>query len=145
MGRMVLPALLLPLLGGVLIGVSALLLLWLCGRVAGVSGIVGGLLGASRGDRVWRLAFVGGLVLGGVVLRMLAPTSVPTGLPHAWPVVVLAGVLVGFGAARANGCTSGHGVCGLGRRSPRSLVAVLTFMATGIITALLRPWLGGGS
>lgn len=133
-----------PLLGGVLIGTSALLLLWLSGRVAGVSGIIGGLLGAPRGDRTWRLAFLVGLWLGGLTLLVLAPSSLPRTLPDAWPVVVLAGFLVGFGAGRANGCTSGHGVCGLGRRSLRSLVAVLTFMTTGALTAqLLRPLLGG--
>ena len=133
-----------PLLGGVLIGTSALLLLWLSGRVAGVSGIIGGLLGAPRGDRTWRLAFLVGLWLGGLTLLVLAPSSLPRTLPDAWPVVVLAGLLVGFGAGRAHGCTSGHGVCGLGRRSLRSLVAVLTFMTTGALTAqLLRPLLGG--
>lgn len=132
-----------PLLGGVLIGTSALLLLWLGGRLAGISGILGGLFGAARGDRTWRLAFVVGLWLGGLTLLLLAPAAIPRTLPDAWPVIVLAGLLVGFGAGRANGCTSGHGVCGLGRRSPRSLVAVLTFMTTGVLTAqLLRPLLG---
>ncbi len=135
-----------PLLGGVLIGTSASLLLWLYGRIAGVSGIVGGLFGAARGDRAWRLAFLGGLWLGGLVLMAFHPSALPTTVPARWPVIVIAGVLVGLGSGRANGCTSGHGVCGLGRRSRRSLVAVATFMATGALTAqLLRPLLGGGS
>ncbi len=138
------PSILSSLLGGALIGTSALLLLWLYGRVAGVSGIVGGLLGASRGDRAWRAAFLGGLLLGGLVLRVFAPATLPTTLPDRWCVLVLAGALVGLGASRANGCTSGHGVCGLGRRSLRSLVAVATFLTTGALTAqLLRPLLGG--
>lgn len=133
-----------PLLGGALIGTSALLLLWLYGRIAGVSGIVGGLLAAPRGDRAWRVAFLGGLLLGGLVLRSFAPATLPTTLPDRWSVLVIAGALVGFGAGRANGCTSGHGVCGLGRRSLRSLVAVATFLTTGALTAqLLRPMLGG--
>jgi uncharacterized membrane protein YedE/YeeE len=138
------PSTLLPLLGGVLIGTSASLLLWLYGRIAGVSGIVSGLLGAPRGDRAWRVAFLGGLWLGGLVLLAFAPSALPGTVPDRWPALVIAGALVGFGSGRANGCTSGHGVCGLGRRSRRSLVAVATFMATGALTTnLLRPLFGG--
>lgn len=132
------------LLGGVLIGISALLLLMFSGRIAGVSGIAGGLLTAPAGDRHWRLAFVGGLVLGGLIVRGLDPAAVPDSLAAGWPLVLLAGLLVGFGARGANGCTSGHGVCGLGRRSRRSLAAVLVFMTTGVIAAqFVRPLLGG--
>jgi len=134
------------LLGGVLIGTSALLLLWLSGRIAGVSGIVGGLTTTPRSDRAWRLAFLVGLVLGGMALLLVAPSSLPGHLPAPWPVIVLGGFLVGFGARGANGCTSGHGVCGLGRRSPRSLAAVIVFMTTGVLAALfLRPLLIGGA
>jgi uncharacterized protein len=134
------------LLGGLLIGASALLLLLFSGRIAGVSGIAGGLLTAPRGDRAWRLAFVGGLVLGGLALRGLAPTALPTTLSAGWLQIAIAGVLVGAGARAANGCTSGHGVCGLGRRSRRSLVAVLIFMATGMFAAqVLRPLILGGA
>ncbi|MBL9107243.1 MAG: YeeE/YedE family protein [Myxococcales bacterium] len=134
------------LLGGVLIGTSALLLLWLGGRIAGVSGIVGGLLTAPPSDRAWRALFLVGLVLGGAALRLLDPAALPQALPAPLPVVVLAGVLVGWGSRAANGCTSGHGVCGLGRRSPRSLVAVVVFMTTGVLTAnLVRPLLLGGA
>lgn len=135
-----------PLFGGALIGTSALLLLALSGRIAGVSGIVGGLLGSPKEDRGWRLAFLGGLWLGGAILLALAPQVIARGVPGGWPAAALAGLLVGLGTRGANGCTSGHGVCGLGRRSRRSLAAVATFMATGIVTALwLRPLLGGAS
>lgn len=138
--------LLASLLGGVLIGTSALLLLWLSGRIAGVSGIVGGLMTAPQNDRAWRLAFLVGLALGGAALALVAPATLPDRLPASLPVIVLGGFLVGFGARGGNGCTSGHGVCGLGRRSPRSLAAVLVFMTTGIVAALfLRPLLIGGA
>jgi uncharacterized membrane protein YedE/YeeE len=131
-------------LGGVLIGASALLLMWLSGRIAGVSGIAGGLVTAPPGDRSWRLAFVVGLLLGGLALLRLEPTALPQALPAGLPLVALGGFLVGFGARGGNGCTSGHGVCGLGRRSRRSLVAVLVFMTTGMFAAqVLRPLLGG--
>ena len=137
-------SLLASLLGGVLIGASALLLMALSGRIAGVSGITGGLLTASRGDRSWRLAFLVGLLLGGLLLLRVEPAALPQALPAALPLVVLGGFLVGFGARGANGCTSGHGVCGLGRRSRRSLAAVLVFMTTGMFAAqVLRPLLGG--
>lgn len=143
---MLVSPLLSPLLGGVLIGSSALLLLGLSGRIAGVSGIVGGLVRAPAGDRGWRIAFLGGLLLGGLLLLRFAPSTLPPGLPAPWPLVVVAGLLVGYGAGAGNGCTSGHGVCGLGRRSPRSLAAVLVFMTTGALAAqLLRPLLLGGA
>lgn len=132
------------LFGGVLIGASALLLMWLSGRIAGVSGIAGGLMTAPRGDRSWRLAFVGGLLLGGLVLAAASSSALPQALPASLPLVILGGFLVGFGARGGNGCTSGHGVCGLGRRSRRSLAAVLVFMATGMFAAqVVRPLLGG--
>lgn len=132
-------------LGGLAIGGSALVLLAVSGRIAGVSGIVGGLLGAGPGDRGWRLAFVFGLVLGGGLLLALDPAALP-GVAGPWPLVAAAGLLVGYGARAANGCTSGHGVCGLGRRSRRSLVAVLIFMATGVFAAqVVRPLLGVAS
>ena len=135
-----------PLAGGVLIGTSALLLLWLSGRIAGVSGIVGGLITAPARDRGWRLAFLAGLGLGGAALLLFDPSALPRSLPAPWPVVALGGFLVGYGARAANGCTSGHGVCGLGRRSPRSLAAVLVFMTTGALAAqVVRPLLLGGA
>ncbi len=137
--------LLLPVLGGLLIGVSALVLLAVSGRIAGVSGIVGGLLGAPAGDRDWRLGFLGGLGLGGLLLLWQDPMALP-GVSAPWPLVVAAGFLVGYGARAGNGCTSGHGVCGLGRRSRRSLAAVVVFMVAGIVAAqLLRPLMGVAS
>ena len=129
--------------GGLLIGASALLVLAVNGRIAGVSGVVGGLMQAPpAGDRVWRIGFLVGIFVGGLLLLIAAPQTLP-GVSAPWPWVILGGLLVGFGARQGNGCTSGHGVCGLGRRSRRSLVAVLVFMSAGVLAAqLLRPLLG---
>ena len=138
------PSILFALLGGLLIGLAALLLLAGAGRIAGVSGIVGGALTRPAGDLAWRLAFVLGLVGGGAVLRVLSPETLPKSLPNANLTIVLAGLLVGFGARLGGGCTSGHGVCGLGRRSPRSLAAVLTFMTTAFVTVYLARHVLGG-
>lgn len=134
----------LSLAGGAVIGLAATFLLYFNGRVAGVSGIAGGLVGGA-GDRPWRLAFVGGLLLGGLLLRFAWPEQAFFGsLPARSPVLlVAAGLLVGFGTRLANGCTSGHGVCGLSRGSVRSLAATLTFMATGAGTVLAARLLGG--
>lgn len=129
------------LLGGVLIGLSASLLLLLNGRVAGISGIVNGLTRRpGTADWTWRAAFLAGLMgAGGVAMRMLGQQAAS---PAPVAVLLLAGVLVGLGTSLGNGCTSGHGVCGLARRSPRSLASVLVFMALGMATAtLLRPLL----
>lgn len=131
------PSFLSPLLGGLVLGAAALLLLGLCGRVAGISGITGGLLPGRPGDRLWRLAFLAGLWTGGLLLLRWLPAAIPEALRTDRTTLVLAGLLVGLGAGLGNGCTSGHGVCGLGLRSPRSLVAVLVFMAVAIATAHL--------
>lgn len=122
------------LAGGVLIGLAATLLLWLNGRIAGISGIVGGVLLPQRGEVAWRLAFLLGLVAAGAAWLWWVPGAYAPrqGFPSA--LLVAAGLLVGFGTRMGNGCTSGHGVCGLGRLSPRSLAAVLAFMATAIAT-----------
>lgn len=122
-------------LGGTLIGAAAALMLIGQGRVAGISGIVGGLLPPTAADRDWRLAFVIGLVAAGIVGALVAPDAIG-GSVRSTPVVVIAGLLVGFGTRLGSGCTSGHGVCGLARFSPRSLVAVATFMLTGALTAI---------
>lgn len=120
--------------GGLLIGLASALLLALNGRIAGVSGIVGGVMFPSHGDRPWRVAFVGGLLAGGLALRLGAPAVFGArGASPGVAALALAGVLVGAGAWLGNGCTSGHGVCGLSRRSPRSLASVLTFMATAML------------
>ena len=127
----------LALAGGVLIGLSATLLLWLDGRVAGVSGIFNGVLFPAPGDVSWRLAFLAGLVVAaGLYMALVPGAPVPRGdFPRVG--LVVAGVLVGFGTRMGNGCTSGHGVCGLGRLSTRSLVAVVTFLATAIATTFV--------
>ncbi|HVO93607.1 MAG TPA: YeeE/YedE family protein [Terriglobales bacterium] len=123
--------------GGVLIGAAAVLLLWLNGRIAGISGILGGLVSInSIVERSWRAAFVAGLVLGaaGYSLAVHAPQLQ---LVSSVPILVLAGLLVGFGTRLGSGCTSGHGVCGLARRSPRSLTATVTFIGFGVLTVYL--------
>jgi uncharacterized membrane protein YedE/YeeE len=123
------------LIGGAMIGLAASLLLLGDGRIAGISGIVGGLLGHAAGDTGWRVLFVAGLALGGLSLRVIAPALVRMDLDRSVEALVASGLLVGFGTALGNGCTSGHGVCGLSRGSSRSLVATLTFMATGLLMA----------
>lgn len=133
-----------PLLGGALIGLAASLLLVWNGRVAGISGIVGGLLRPAPGEVAWRVAFLGGLFAGGVVLSVVDPMALEVRVPAPLGVIVLAGLLVGYGTRLGNGCTSGHGVCGVSRLSPRSLVATATFMLTGALTVyLVHPGLGG--
>lgn len=120
--------------GGGLIGAASSLLFLTHGRVAGISGIIGSLLPPVARDLDWRIAFIVGLVAAGVVLAIAAPSAV--GASVRSPVlVVVAGLLVGYGTRWGSGCTSGHGVCGLSRLSPRSLVAVVTFMLTGAISA----------
>lgn len=134
------------LAGGLLIGAAAVLLLWLNGRIAGVAGIFNGALAARAGDTAWRVAFIVGLLAGGAAWWHLTPQAfVPrSGFPLPW--LLAGGFLVGFGTRLGSGCTSGHGVCGLGRRSLRSLVATVTFVATGVAsTFLMRHVLGVGT
>ena len=130
------------LAGGLLIGLAAALFVLLNGRIAGISGIVGGLLKPARGDVSWRVAFLVGL-LGAPVVYGLS-TSVPQPqIDAGWAALVMAGLLVGVGTRYGSGCTSGHGVCGLSRLSPRSLVATVTFMAAGFATVfVIRHMLG---
>jgi uncharacterized membrane protein YedE/YeeE len=132
------------LLGGILIGLAATLLLLGSGRVAGVSGILGGLLLPTDSDRRWRALFIAGLFVAGAIAAWLAPESIGDS-PRSLPTLAIAGLLVGVGTRIGNGCTSGHGVCGLSRLSPRSLAATLTFIAIGMITAYLVSRFGGGS
>ena len=132
------------LAGGVLIGLSATLLLWLNGRVAGVSGLLNGVLFPKHGDVAWRLAFFVGLIaMGGLYMALVPGAPVPR-TDFSRIGLLVAGVLVGFGTRMGNGCTSGHGVCGLGRLSLRSLVATATFMATAIATTFLTRHVWGG-
>lgn len=135
-----------PLAGGTLIGISAALYLLFNGRIAGISGLLAAASGLARGAaRPLGLLFIGGL-LGGAWLAahwVRAPQPV---LSAAWPLLVVAGLLVGFGTRLGSGCTSGHGICGLARLSPRSLVATAVFMAVAVLTVtVLRHVLGGGS
>ena len=135
---------LLAAIGGVLIGISAVLLMTLSGRIAGISGIIGGLLPpAPAPDRSWRLAFILGLIGAPALLRALtgdAHIGPPTG---GIPTLVAAGLLVGIGTALGGGCTSGHGICGISRLSLRSILAVLVFMGTAIVTVFVSRHLLG--
>jgi uncharacterized membrane protein YedE/YeeE len=130
------------LLGGALIGLAAVLLMGATGRIAGVSGIAARLFPPYE-DREFagRLAFVAGLVAAPVLVRLVTGSLPPQMIAAGTPVLIVAGLLTGFGAVWGSGCTSGHGVCGLSRLSVRSLVATLTFMATGVATVfLMRHW-----
>lgn len=124
------------LAGGVLIGTAAAMLVLLNGRIAGISGIVGGLLMPRRGEIAWRLAFVAGLFAAPLVM-LLAGQSVTPRIDAGFGLLVAAGLLVGVGTSYGSGCTSGHGVCGLSRLSPRSLAATATFTLAGIATVFL--------
>lgn len=120
--------------GGVLIGLSACLLLLFNGQTAGISGILNGCFFAEKSDKLWRWLFLLGLVTGGLLFNLIAPDfNTPRQNYPLW-LLIVGGFLVGFGARLANGCISGHGVCGLSNLSLRSLVATVTFMLTGIIT-----------
>lgn len=128
------------MLGGAMIGVAAVLFLRLNGRIAGVSGLFGDIfLDRGRGNSAWRIAFIVGLVLGCLIVRAIHPASAQVNLQTGWPGMIGAGLLVGFGTRMACGCTSGHGICGIARLSPRSLVATAVFMLVAILTvAVLR-------
>src|SRR5258706_15993020 len=128
------------LLGGALIGVAATLLLILNGRVLGIPGIVAGL--PSR-DAAWRALFVGGMILGAALLVRLVPQAMDVSLHMPTPVLIGGGLLVGFGTRLANGCTSGHGVCGIARLSKRSIIATIVFVCSGALTVFVVRHLGG--
>jgi uncharacterized membrane protein YedE/YeeE len=138
--------LVLALTGGVMIGAASLMLYAGSGRIAGISGILYGSVWERLTERRWRLAFLLCLIGGGWLAHWTGAASLPTEsfAPSSNLLLVASGLLVGFGTRIGNGCTSGHGVCGLARRSPRSLASVLLFMAVGVLTAtLLRPLLMG--
>lgn len=133
------------LLGGALVGLSASLFLLTHGKVAGISGLYGGIFRRAMPDRPLRIAFVVGLVVSGVIVRLVWPAAFESRWTAALPLAIVAGLFVGFGTQLGNGCTSGHGVCGISRLSVRSLVATGTFIAAGIVTTLLsRHVFGGG-
>ena len=133
---------LVSLFGGLLIGVSAWLMLAGLGRVTGISGIAATALTAPK-ESLWRYAFLVGLIGGGLLFVRLFDTASAGVASTPW--LMIAGLLVGFGTVLGGGCTSGHGVCGLGRRSPRSLIATLTFMAAGMATVAVIRALNGGA
>jgi uncharacterized membrane protein YedE/YeeE len=131
------------LLGGLLIGAAAWLLLFLNGRIAGISGILGGLVSWRRGDAAWQALFLIGLVLGALAYRLLDSAAAQITVTNSWPLLIAGGLIVGFGTRLGNGCTSGHGVCGLARLSGRSLAATLCFMVSGGVTVyVIRHVLG---
>ena len=136
-------AYLIPLAGGAMIGLAAAILWLASGRVAGVSGIASGLVPPVRGDVAWRLAFLIGLVGGGALLAWLLPGRFELGHERSLLALAGAGVLVGVGTRVGGGCTSGHGVCGVGRMSPRSLIATTVFVAVGMATVAIVRLAGG--
>jgi len=124
------------LVGGLLIGAAVALLILVNGRIAGISGIAGGLLSPQAGGRAWRLLFLAGLVAGAVLTQRIGIGPRPE-INAGWPLLILAGGLVGFGTRLGSGCTSGHAVCGLARFSPRSLAATVVFMGVGVAVVFL--------
>jgi uncharacterized membrane protein YedE/YeeE len=122
------------LIGGALIGLSVVILWVMDGRVAGISGIVGGFVASAAGDTGWRIAFLLGLLLAPLVYWTAGGGLPPVTITSSFPLLMAGGLLVGFGTRLGGGCTSGHGVCGMARLSPRSLVATLVFMAGGFVT-----------
>jgi uncharacterized membrane protein YedE/YeeE len=128
---------LVALAGGALIGAASAALLAGNGRIAGISGITGGALRPRPGDSAWRLWFLAGLIGGGFLLARLLPSAFPSAVTPSAPWLLVAGLLVGVGTRLGGGCTSGHGVCGLGQGSLRSLVAVATFMGVAVLTVAL--------
>ena len=124
-------------LGGVMIGLAAVLVMALFGRIAGISGITTGALPMRRDDWTWRLAFVAGLIAAPLLVVSVTGSPVVQTVPGNLAAMALAGLLVGFGTVKGSGCTSGHGVCGLARLSGRSLAAVATFMATAFVTVFV--------
>jgi len=130
------------LAGGLLIGIAAAMFVLLNGRIAGVSGVLGGLVSPAKGDVAWRMSFVLGLLIAPTVYAFFS-AGTPLRIDAGEGALVLAGLLVGAGTRYGSGCTSGHGICGLSRLSPRSLVATLAFMGTGFVTVfVLRHLLG---
>lgn len=130
-------------IGGALIGLAATLLMLFTGRIAGISGIFAGCLGFSMDDKSWRIAFIAGLLLAPLTAALLGYPMPSPQMPASWSLIVVAGLLVGFGTRLSGGCTSGHGVCGIARLSARSIVATVIFMTTAIVVvAISRHVLG---
>ena len=129
--------------GGAIIGVASVMLLWLNGRIAGISGIMNGALASALGENMWRVLFVAGLIAGGLVFQLVTDTPLITREDRPLMLTAAAGLLVGFGTRLGSGCTSGHGICGISRLSPRSIMATITFVAVGMLTATLIVSMSG--
>lgn len=129
------------LIGGILIGVAAVVLFWFNGRIMGVSGILSRLFNQPTKDSWWRFAFIVGLISGGIIFQAKYPISIA--IDASWITLIIAGLLVGFGTVLGNGCTSGHGICGMARLSKRSILATMVFMAAGILMVWLKKLWGG--
>jgi uncharacterized protein len=131
-------------IGGALIGLAAALLMLAAGRIAGISGIFGGCLTYGTSDKGWRLSFIAGLVLAPLSAMLVGfPVPVPD-MPASWIMIVAAGLLVGIGTRIGGGCTSGHGICGIARLSPRSIAATIIFMGVAIVVVALTRHVPGG-
>jgi len=130
------------LIGGMLIGISTAILLIFCGRVTGISGIIYATIYPSKKDWAWRILFLSGLLLGGILFQLVAPERMISQLlsSYSYKFLSLAGLFVGFGTILGSGCTSGHGVCGFSRLSPRSILATLIFMSTAIATVAIKKY-----
>ncbi|WP_127717079.1 YeeE/YedE family protein [Halobacteriovorax sp. HLS] len=127
-----------PLLGGVIIGLATTLMMAFNGKITGISGIVGSSLSKFSRENFWRYSFLLGLILGGVLLKYIAPQFFNYEIKFSFIEAIVAGLLVGIGTRLGSGCTSGHGVCGLPRLSARSLIATITFMGFGILTVFIK-------
>lgn len=132
-----------PILGGVIIGIAVSVLLLFNGRVTGISGIIGGILNREMSDKSWRVLFILGLLLGGLSLRFIHPEAFSINSTAQSSDYIIAGLLVGFGTLLGNGCTSGHGVCGISRFSFRSIVSTILFISFGILSTAIFKYLRG--
>lgn len=130
-------------LGGMIIGLAATMMLLFTGRVTGISGILGGILNPTTRDKDWRIYFITGLILGGAFIRLIKPEFFTVISAAGTVDYIIAGFLVGFGTLLGNGCTSGHGVCGISRFSPRSIIATITFIAAGVLSVVMFRLLRG--
>ncbi|EJG0041170.1 MULTISPECIES: YeeE/YedE family protein [Vibrio harveyi group] len=126
------------LFGGILLGFSATILLLVNGKIAGISGIMNGIMSPKKGDYSWRLLFAVGMIAGGLISVLMLGVAVPSTANLSLGMVIAAGLLVGIGTRLGNGCTSGHGICGMGRLSKRSIVATCVFMAVAGLTVFVR-------
>lgn len=137
-------AILLALIGGVFIGAATAIFLIFNGRVTGISGILNTFISFKPGERLWRGAFLVGLILGGFMLRQISPNFFVNTTLRSPLILIIAGLLVGYGTVLGSGCTSGHGICGMARFSRRSIVATVVFIAVGMITATIFKYAVGG-